>query len=343
MPVRMKDIARDLGVSVVTVSKVLRNHSDISEETRERVLARIKELDYRPNLAARSLVTGRSYLVGLVVPSLLHPFFADIAKAISETLRQHGYYLIISSSEEEPELEEQEIKHLLERRLDTLIIASCRSSVDLFRRMEQENTPYILIDRKFEGLSANFVGVDDEAVGVLATQHLIDIGCRRIAHIRGPETSPGMQRLLGYRRTLERNGMRVMPEYIIAEPKGDVDTRRRGADAMRTLLRLNPRPDAVFCFNDPLAIGAMNCILDEGLRIPEDISLIGCGNLGYDDTLRVPLSSVDQRSRRIGEETARVALGILTSKKTPARENIILKPDLVVRASTQQTAKSATR
>ena len=339
----MKDIARDLGVSVVTVSKVLRNHSDISEETRERVLARIKELDYRPNIAARSLVTGRTYLVGLVVPSLLHPFFAEIAKAISETLRQRGYYLIISSSEEDPELEEQEINHLLERRLDTLIVASCRTSLDLFQRIEREDTPYILIDRSFEGLSANFVGVDDEAVGVLATQHLIDIGCSRIAHIRGPETSPGMQRLRGYKGALEGNGMKVLPEYIIAEPKGDVDTRRRGAEAMRQLLQLNPRPDGVFCFNDPLAIGAMNCILDEGLRIPEDIALMGCGNLNYDDTLRVALSSVDQRSRQIGEETARVALGILTSKKPPAVENVILQPQLIARASTQRPEKSASR
>lgn len=339
----MKDIARDLGVSVVTVSKVLRNHSDISEETRERVLARIKELDYRPNIAARSLVTGRTYLVGLVVPSLLHPFFAEIAKAISETLRQRGYYLIISSSEEDPELEEQEINHLLERRLDTLIVASCRTSLDLFQRIEREDTPYILIDRSFEGLSANFVGVDDEAVGVLATQHLIDIGCSRIAHIRGPETSPGMQRLRGYKGALERNGMKVLPEYIIAEPKGDVDTRRRGAEAMRQLLQLNPRPDGVFCFNDPLAIGAMNCILDEGLRIPQDIALMGCGNLNYDDTLRVSLSSIDQRSRQIGEETARVALGILTSKKPPAVENVILQPQLIARASTQRPEKSASR
>ncbi len=336
----MKDIARDLGVSVVTVSKVLRNHSDISEETRERVLARIKEVDYRPNIAARSLVTGRTYLVGLVVPSLLHPFFAEIAKALSEHLRKRGYYLIISSSEEDPELEEQEINHLLERRLDTLIVASCRSSLDLFQRIEREDTPYILIDRSFEGLSANFIGVDDEAVGALATQHLIDIGCKRIAHIRGPETSPGMQRLRGYERTLERTGMKMLPQYIIAEPKGDVDTRRRGAEAMRKLLRLDPRPDAVFCFNDPLAVGAMNCILDEGLRIPEDIALIGCGNLNYDDTLRIPLSSVDQRSRQIGEETARVALGILTSKKAPAIENVILHPQLVARASTQRATRS---
>src|SRR3982074_1400007 len=105
MSVRMKDIAKDLGVSVITVSKVLRDHPDIGEETRERVLARVKELDYRPNLAARSLVTGRTYLVGLVVPDLLHPFFAEIAKAISEKLKGQGYYLIVSSSEEDPELE----------------------------------------------------------------------------------------------------------------------------------------------------------------------------------------------------------------------------------------------
>ena len=130
MNIRMKDIARDLGVSVVTISKVLRDHPDVGEQTRERVLARVKELDYRPNLAARSLVTGRTYLVGLVVPDLLHPFFAEIAKSLSDALRQNGYSLIVSSSDEDPDLEEQEINHLLARRLDTLIIASCRSSVE---------------------------------------------------------------------------------------------------------------------------------------------------------------------------------------------------------------------
>ncbi len=119
MSVRMRDIARDLGISVMTVSKVLRNHPDVGPETRERVLARVKELDYQPNLAARSLVTGRTYLVGLVVPDLLHPFFAEIAKSLSQALRKSGYYLIVSSSDEDPDLEEEEINQLLARRLDT--------------------------------------------------------------------------------------------------------------------------------------------------------------------------------------------------------------------------------
>src|SRR5512146_226772 len=121
MSTRMKDIAKDLGISIITVSKVLRNHPDIGDETRERVLARVKELDYRPNLAARSLVTGRTYLIGLVVPDLLHPFFAEIAKSISDVLRKSGYCLIVSSSDEDSVLEEEEINQLLARRLDALI------------------------------------------------------------------------------------------------------------------------------------------------------------------------------------------------------------------------------
>ena len=334
----MKDIARDLGVSVITVSKVLRNHPDVGDETRERVLARVKELDYRPNLAARSLVTGRTYLVGLVVPDLLHPFFAEIAKSLSDVLRESGYYLIISSSEEDPDLEEQEINQLLARRLDTLIIASCRSTVDLFFRIEKQETPYVLIDRSLPGLSANFVGVDDEAVGMLATRHLISIGCRRVAHIRGPETSPSIRRVEGYKRALVQAGRKVIDDYIITERKGDVGTRQHGAEAMGQLMNLKPRPDGVFCFNDPLAMGAMNYALDQGLRIPEDIAVIGCGNLHYDDSLRVPLSSIDQHSRRIGEEAARVALAILNSKLPPKPETVVLQPELIVRRSTQRSA-----
>ena len=339
----MKDIARDLGVSVVTISKVLRNHPDVGDETRERVLARVKELDYRPNLAARSLVTGRTYLVGLVVPDLLHPFFAEIAKSISEVLRANGYYLIVSSSEEDPVLEEQEIDQLLARRLDTLIIATCRPTVDLFFRIERQKTPYVLIDRTLPGLSANFVGVDDEAVGMLATKHLIDVGCKRIAHIRGPETSPGIRRLEGYKRALAQAGLKIKDDYVIREHKGDVETKQRGAEAMSRLLHLKEKPDGVFCFNDPLAMGAMNYALDHGIRIPEDIAVIGCGNLHYDDSLRVPLSSIDQHSRRIGEEAARIALGILTSKVPPAPESVVQQPELVTRGSTRRVAAKHAR
>ncbi len=345
MNVRMKDIARDLGVSTVTISKVLRNHPDVGEETRQRVLARVKELDYRPNLAARGLVTGRTYLVGFIVPDLLHPFFAEIAASLSDTLRKDNYYLVLSSSQEDPGLEEQEISQFLARRLDAMIIASCRSTVEVFLRIDRQDTPYVLIDRSFPGLLSNFVGADDFAVGMLATQHLVDVGCQRIAHIRGPETSPGIQRLEGYKRVLRKNGKKVINEYVIFEPKGDVGSRQRGAEAIRQLLSCKRVPDGIFCFNDPMAMGAVNEAVNQGLKIPEDIAIIGCGNLHYDDSLRVPLSSVDQHSRQIGSEAARLVLEALKSKVVPKPEVILLPPELVVRASTQRRApiKTPTR
>jgi LacI family transcriptional regulator len=143
--------------------------------------------------------------------------------------------------------------------------------------------------------------------------------------------------LEGYRRALLQAGLTIREDYIINESKGDVQTRRRGADAMRELLNCRPAPDGVFCFNDPLAIGAMNRLLDEGLRIPEDVAVIGCGNLHYDDSLRVPLSSVDQRIPQIAQEAARITLRILASKVVRKPQSIVLEPQLVVRASTQRT------
>jgi LacI family transcriptional regulator len=338
MAVRMKDIAKDLGLSVVTISKVLRNHPDIAQETRERVLKRVEELEFRPNILARGLVTGRSFLIGLVVPDLLHPFFAEIAKAISTEVAAHGYSVIISSSEEDAKLEAREIQHLVSRQLDALAIASSDSDTDSFTRMDRANHPYVLIDREFPGLAANYVGVDDEAAGRLAAEHLIDQGCRTLAHIRGPEISTGTRRLAGYKKALEAREMSSSEDYIVATRHVDIGSEGQGSEAMRQLLSLDPRPDGVFCYNDPLAIGAMNAILDSGLRIPEDIAVIGCGNLHYDQSLRVPLSSIDQRSQQIGEQTGRLLLSLIESKVRPEPVTVILEPALVVRASTRRQA-----
>ena len=336
MPARMKDIARDLGVSVVTVSKVLRNHSDISPETRERVLKRMKELNYRPNLAARALVTGRTYMIGLIVPDLVHPFFAEVAKGLSKILRKKGYGLVISSSEEDPELEKQEIDQLLARRVDALMIASAQWTVESFRHIEEVKTPYVLIDRRFVGLAANFVGVDDEEVGAVATEHLIEAGCQRIAHIRGPELSTALGRLEGYRRALTRRGQAVLPGYVVAGRSADDAADASGYHAMRQLLRLDPRPDGVFCYNDPVAMGALKAILEAGLRVPEDVAVIGCGNLRYAELLRVPLSSIDQNSASIGERAAKLALSLIESKGTARPRTILLPPKLAVRDSTRR-------
>jgi len=336
-PVRLKDIARDLDLSTVTISKVLRGHSDIGEETRKRVLKRMEELNYQPNFAARALITGRTWTIGLVVPDLLHPFFAQIAKALSAGIRGQGYSLMITSSEEDPELERQEIEQLLARRVDAIVIASAQWTVESFRRIEERRIPYILIDRKFLGLAANFVGVDDEAVGLLATGHLIAQGCQRVAHIRGPETSTALGRLEGYKRALGAHGLTALPECIVPiGASGDDRGEPGGYEAAKKLLSLDRPPDGIFCFNDPIALGAMRAILDAGLRIPEDIAVVGCGNVLYSDFLRVPLTSIDQDSAAIGRHAAELALSLVGAQGPERPRTELVTPKLVVRASTMR-------
>jgi LacI family transcriptional regulator len=327
MRVRMKDIAAELNVSVVTVSKVLRNHSDISAATRERVLRRMKEVDYRPNLAARSLVTGRTFMIGLIVPDLVNPFFGEIARTLSQVIRAKGYNLVIASSEGDPELERHEIDSLMARQVDALVLASAQTGQVEFK----SRTPIVLIDRQIAGMAANFVGVDDEKVGYLATRHLIQCGYQRIAHIHGPALSPGLQRFQGYRRALIEAGRSVLPPYIVNS--GEMDG--EGFSAMQRLLSVEPRPDAVFSFNDPVAIAALKAIFQAGLRVPQDIAVIGAGNFRHADLLRVPLSTVDQANTAIGEQAGLLVLQVLESKNKTAPKSILLDPALVIRESSR--------
>jgi LacI family transcriptional regulator len=334
MPIRLKDIALDLGVSVVTVSKALRNHQDISSDTRDRILARMKELKYQPNWAARSLVTGKSYLMGLVVPDLVHPFFAQVAKGASGVLRKQGYSLIISSSEEDAELEKKEIEQMIGQNLDVLIVASSQRGGKSFRHLDEQSKHYVLLDRRFKGLAANFVGTDEAIIGKMATEHLIENGCRWIAHICAKYASPAVERAKGYRQTLASHGMPAPDAFLVRRTHGDDSGDLMGYQAMKALLQLTPRPDGVFCYNDTTAMGAMSAILENGLRIPEDIAIIGCGNVQYAPVLRVPLSSIDQNSEMMGAHAAKLALSLIEDKNGGGRpKSILLQPRLVARAS----------
>jgi LacI family transcriptional regulator len=336
MAVRLKDIARDLGVSVVTVSKVLRGNPDISEATRQRVLKRMKELNYQPNMMARGLASGHTYTIGLIVPDLVHPFFAEFAKSLSGVLRAGNQALILASSEEDPEIERQEIRTLLNRGVDVLLVASCQTTLRNFYEPGDVRTPYILFDRNFPRLAAHFVGSDDVAVGEMATKHLADIGRKRIAHIGGKNTSPSFDRLRGYRNALAERGLPSPESYVVTrehvEESGDV----AGFQAMQELLKLKLRPDAVFCYNDLTALGAIDATLQKGLRVPEDIALIGCGNLRYANYLRVPLSSIDQGTTQLGQLAGEFALELSANPKQKPKR-MLTPATLVARASTVGT------
>lgn len=336
MGARMKDIARDLGVSLMTVSKALRSHSDISEETKRRVLKRAQELNYRPNWIARSLVTRRTYMIGLIIPDLMHSFFAEVAKGISQKFEPLGYQIVISNSEENSAAELRQIEVLLDRSVDGIIIAPAEASVkgELFERLENRarKIPYVLIDRMPSGFEGHFVGVKDEDIGMMATEHLIEQGCRRIAHLRGPSNSPGLGRLRGYKRALAKHDLELDAEYIVSGKHED----STGYEGMRKLLRLPARPDGVFCYNDPVAAGAIKAILESGLHVPDDIAVVGAGNVHYSDLLRVPLSTVDQSSSQIGEKAAELLVECIEAKKAIEPRHVLISPRLIERESSRQ-------
>ncbi len=330
-PVRLKDIARDLNVSVMTVSKVVRGCADVGAETRKRVLARIQELNYQPNWVARSLAARRTFMIGLIVPDLMHSFFAEIAKGVSATIRPLGYDVVICNSEEDCAFESSEVDRLLARQVDGLILASAQppSSTEVFERIEARNVPYVLIDRRFPQARAPYVGADDEAIGRMATEHLLQRGCRRIAHIAGPPLAPGLGRLKGYREALEAAGIPAREELVV-HATDDASA----YEAVRHLLGLSTRPDGVFGFNDPVAAGAMKAILEFGIGIPEHIKVIGVGNVHYSDLLRVPLSTIDQSSASIGTQAAEILVKAIGSKRRRPARTVVIEPILIAREST---------
>jgi LacI family transcriptional regulator len=335
----MQDLARDLGVSVATVSKVLRKQGNISQATRERVLLRAKELNYQMNLVARSLVTRRTFTIGLLLPDFRHSFFGEIAKAVAESVRPLGYHVIISYFEEDPEQEAMEVDSLLARQVDGLIVASAQSpESSLFQRIREREVPCVLIDRPIAGAEVSFVGTDNESIGLIATEHLIAQGCRRIAHFRGPDVGIAASRLAGYRKALANHELSMPGEYIFEANYDD-------SSGYRTMQRLlatpSPIPDGVFCYNDPVAIGAMKAILEAGLKVGPDLAIVGAGNIHYSDVLSVPLTTVDQGTLETGTQAAEILMQEITSKRKVRPKTVFIKPKIVFRESTRRESPSA--
>jgi LacI family transcriptional regulator len=195
--------------------------------------------------------------------------------------------------------------------------------------------PLVLIDRSFPGFATNFIGANDYRAGELAAEHLVAQGCKRAAHIRGPLTRVGNSRAEGFLDTLKKHGLPAPEKYVIAcGDAADSDGETRGRRAMEEILALRPRPDAIFCFNDTIAVGAMVKAIESGLRIPKDLAIVGCGNFHYSSKLHVPLSSVDQKATEMGERTAKMIIALL-EKPAARQRTVVLEPELIVRESSR--------
>ena len=325
MPVTLEDIARALNVSKMTVSRAINNHPEINRETRERILATAQKMKYRPNQFARALTTNHSYLIGIVVPDLMHSYFAEICRGVESQARPVGYQNLICSTDEESRKEKDEIEALLSR-TDGLIVASAlpASEVKFYRRLLSEGANIVLIDRVLDGLRCSAVTTDDVEVGRLATEHLIKLGHKKIGHLRGPEVSTSLKRLQGYHEAMTK--ARLKP--LVRECGF---TESDGRTAMQQWIAKNDLPTAIFAANDPAAIGAMSALSEAGLSVPEDVALIGAGNIHYGDMLSVPLTTVSWSKSVMGQEAASLLLGLIDGKKKPSK--VTVPPELLIRRS----------
>jgi LacI family transcriptional regulator len=330
------DIARKLGISAMTVSRALNGKGEVSKEMRRKVVEVAGRIGYRPHRWARSLVTQRSFMVGVIVPEIAHSFFAEIINGIEDVLEKAGYDILLCHSRSDPERERNEIQALIGGRMDGLIVApeqpekSPQPFVDL-RRLQ---IPFVLVDRFFPGSDFSCVRLDDLEAGFMATKYLIELGHRHIAHISGPDLSTASLRRRGFVKALRQFGFQQDRRSIVAAPFG-ID---QGREAMKKLLRLKPRPTAVFAANDPQAIGAIYACREAGLRVPEDISIMGAGNIEGVYHPNPFLTTIDWPRQELGRAAAEVLLSAIGNPKASQTEVRIYPPELLIRHTTSPPA-----
>ena len=328
----MKRIAGELGVSITTVSKVLNNHADISAATRTRVLAKVEELGYQRNAVARSLSLRRTHTLGIVIPDLMHSFFVEIIAGIEPVASVRGYGLLLCSSSEDPRKERAELEMLRGRQVDGVVLASTHGSgnTEMLQQLARQGTAIVMIDRDdYPSVKCHRVLTDDEQVGRLATAHLLDAGRRAIAHIGGPAIVHAKRRERGWREALKARGIKPPDDWIVRGGFMEGD----GYRAMQRLLAVRPRVDAVFAANDPAAIGAMKAIWESGLRIPDDIAIVGAGDIALGDLLRVPLTTVSWSREEQGRRAGELILDRLDTDASDRFRRVTIPPHLVARRS----------
>jgi LacI family transcriptional regulator len=326
MPVTLEDIARALNVSKMTVSRAINDHPEISRQTRARILAMAQKMKYRPNQFARALTTNHSYLIGIVVPDLMHSYFAEICRGVEAHARPAGYQNLICSTDEEARKEKDEIEALLSR-TDGLIVASAlpASEMKFYKRLLSEGANIVLIDRLLDGLRCSAVTTDDVQVGLLATEHLVKLGHRKIGHLRGPDVSTSLQRLQGYQQAMKKAGLKPLVRDCGF-------TESDGYDAMKKWIASGDLPPAIFASNDPAAIGAMTAAGEAGLNVPDDVAFVGAGSIHYGDMLRVPLTTVSWSKAEMGRAAASLLLDLIDVKKRRHRI-VTVPPELLIRQS----------
>ncbi|WP_077033842.1 LacI family DNA-binding transcriptional regulator [Pelomonas sp. KK5] len=337
----IKDVARHAGVSVTTVSHVVNGTRPVSAGGRERVQSAIRELGYVPNAMARSLKSNTTSTLGMLIPNSSNPYFAEIVRVVEERCFGAGYTLVLCNTDDDPHRQRVYLQVLTERRIDGLIVVSTGNDETLARQLDGLKVPIVLLDREIAEPRCDLVETAHMQGAMDAVRHLVSLGHRRIACIGGPAgVAPSEQRIAGWRVALAENG--CTPESGEADAllwRGGF-TSQGGYEAMHAILRAGPDelPSAVFVCNDLMAIGALRAAYESGVRVPDDLSLVGFDDIELATYTSPALTTVAQPKRRMGTLAVDMLLERIAGRRRDPRK-VVLQPELHVRASTARKSR----
>ena len=329
----IKDVAREAGVSINTVSRALNDKPDIRSETKEKVLEAAVRLGYRPNRLAKGLRSNKTGTIGVIVTDIANPFFGAVVKGVEKAARERDYSVILQDTDEDYEREREAIQVMLSEQVDGILLTPVQTRTEAIEQLKESAFPFVLLGRHFDDIETDYVVTDDVQGGFLATEHLIKQGHERIAFINGPlYISSAKERFRGYRKALDRYEIELDEALVSA---GAI-TMEDGYRATKALLGRRPRSTAIFAYSDFVAFGVMRAVRETGLRIPEDVAVVGYDDVEFSSCLEVPLTTVRIPKKELGEEAAKLLNGEVRGKRGLHYEAKKLEIELVVRQSTQE-------
>jgi LacI family transcriptional regulator len=330
--ITIKDIAKIAHVSNTTVSRALNNQSRIRNETKERILSIAKELSYRPDFIARSLVMKRTKTLGLVITTIANPFYTELAQGIEATARKLGYNIILCSTQSDLGTERLDIEMLRSKGVDGIILTSAHMGDPNIVELAEEGFPIVLVNRRtydpmVRGL-VDYVGIDNIQGGFWAVEHLIKLGHRRIGIIGGSsESSVGFERLEGGKRALTAYGLKQIDDYFL---EGDFLKESGYRGGMKFIKMADP-PTAVFAANDYMALGTYQAVMEEGLKVPEEIAIVGFNDIEFTSMKGIELTTIGQKKYEMGALSVENLVEKIEGRKVHPPQEIILKPELIIR------------
>ena len=331
----IKDIATSLGVSTSTVSRALNDHHAISQLTKDKIIEKAKELRYEPNIVALSLKNSQTKTIGVILPELVHFFFSTVISGIEEIAYENGYTVMVCQSNESHEKEVKDTMALLSHRVDGLLVSQAKNSqgTDHFLEVQRRGVPLVFFDRSPEDFEATKVIIDDTDAGRKATQHLIDEGCRYIVHLASESNMKiSLDRKRGYQDALISNNIDSDLNLIYNCIGGNKD---EAYSNMLDILNEGTKVDGVFAGNDLMAAGAMRAIKDFGLKVPEDIAVIGFSNWNFCDIIEPALSSVSQPGQQMGQEAMK-SLIVQIESEANIKNELLLQTEVIARESSNK-------